>query len=272
MLWSSIFEVPVAFWMGVAGAAATALAYAAFILIYPICVPPIHEYPYQLPEDYAQRQRDKRTTVVIAGSYNPPHRGHAVMMAHLAERYGRVVVVLGMNPNKHYAVTPQQRSVLLRKMLSSYPNVQVEVVSGYIWRFAKQPHINARLFFRGIRTWQKDGREERQLQILNTWGPLLLGPLWWPIPTHYLQGAPEFSHVSSTLIREICSSSSSSASTSTSATTNTLQSRGGGANSSANDENDGNTQLQKVRNLVPDCIAEDVISLYGYSVVVHIYT
>lgn len=76
------------------------------------------------------------------------------------------------------------------------------VVQGYIWRTVKRQ--GARIFFRGIRSWDKDGAEERQLQILNTWGPLLLGPCWWPLPTVYLEGKPEYNHVSSTLIRQLC--------------------------------------------------------------------
>jgi phosphopantetheine adenylyltransferase len=63
------------------------------------------------------------------------------------------------------------------------------------------------IFFRGIRSWEKDGKDERALQILNTWGPLLLGPLVWPVPTMYLEGNPKYNHVSSTLIRSLCSKS-----------------------------------------------------------------
>lgn len=77
------------------------------------------------------------------------------------------------------------------------------VVSGLIWRYAKRE--GATVFFRGIRSWEKDGNDERALQILNTWGPLLLGPLFWPIPTVYLEGNPKYNHVSSTLIRDLCS-------------------------------------------------------------------
>jgi phosphopantetheine adenylyltransferase len=76
------------------------------------------------------------------------------------------------------------------------------VVQGYIWRFAKRE--GASLFFRGIRSWDQDGRDEQALQILNTWGPMLLGPLVWPVPTFYMEGNPKYNHVSSTLIRDIC--------------------------------------------------------------------
>ena len=85
-------------------------------------------------------------------------------------------------------------------------------VSGYIWRFAKSE--GASVFFRGIRSWEKDGQDERSLQILNTWGPLLLGPTW-PVPTVYLEGKPEYNHVSSTLIRNICRGGATTATTTT---------------------------------------------------------
>lgn len=77
------------------------------------------------------------------------------------------------------------------------------MVEGYIWRFAKRE--GATIFFRGIRSWEKDGQDERALQILNTWGPLVMGPLVWPIRTNYLEGNPKYNHVSSTLIRQLCS-------------------------------------------------------------------
>ena len=80
--------------------------------------------------------------------------------------------------------------------------VKSEVVDGYIWRYGKRQGVSR--FFRGIRSWEKDGSEETSLQILNTWGPLLLGPLFWPIPTTYLEGDPRYNHVASTLIRDLC--------------------------------------------------------------------
>ena len=61
----------------------------------------------------------------------------------------------------------------------------------YIWRNFPQ----AAIFFRGIRSWKKDGADERKLAILNTWGPILYGPLWWPRPTYFLEGNPEYNHI-----------------------------------------------------------------------------
>jgi phosphopantetheine adenylyltransferase len=76
------------------------------------------------------------------------------------------------------------------------------VVSTYIWRHAKQQ--GASVLFRGIRSWRADGPDETKLHIQNTWGPILLGPAVWPIPTIYLEGQPAYNHISSTLVRREC--------------------------------------------------------------------
>ena len=144
--------------------------------------------------------------VVLAGSYNPPHRGHVAMLSYLSQRYGEVIAVVGMNPAKKYAVSPQQRAEFIQQMIDAEEeikdNVRVEVVQGYIWRFAFREGVS--IMFRGIRSWAKDGDEERYLHFLNTWGPMVFGPLRWPLPTQFLEGKPEYNHISSTLIRNMC--------------------------------------------------------------------
>ena len=62
---------------------------------------------------------------------------------------------------------------------------------------------------RGIRSWDKDGKEEQHLHYQNTIYPIILGPLWWPIPTLFLEGKPEYNHISSTLVRKLCEEVSS---------------------------------------------------------------
>lgn len=197
MTWARIAEVAVLLLVG-------ATIVCAWILIPPILRPTVISYPWRLPESHSYRERDKKRTVVLAGSFNPPHLGHLAMLEYLSKRYGQVIVVIGVNPNKTYQVTPMQRVELLRKMLdtkTSIKNVRVESCKGYIWRFARSQ--GASIFFRGIRSWEKDGAEERSLHILNTWGPLVCGPFVWPVPTTYLEGKPEYNHISSTLIRDI---------------------------------------------------------------------
>lgn len=114
------------------------------------------------------------------------------------------------------------------------------VVTGYIWRYAKTQ--NATLFYRGVRSWLADGHDERQLQILNTWGPLLLGPLVWPIQTIFLEGDPKYRHVSSTVTREVCAK---------------IRQR------KLKEQEEVHTELKELTMLVPEWIAERVLDAYG---------
>jgi len=188
-------------WQMALYAGVTAFLVLLFVLVPPIIWPHIITFPWEKPP------KQWHQTVIFAASYNPPHNGHLAMLQYLSTRYTKVIAVVGFNPDKKYLVSPDERAELLREMLKSanVTNIQVEVVEGYIWRYAKR--VGATLFFRGIRSWEKDGRDERALQILNTWGPILLGPLYIPIPTIYIEGDPKYNHVSSTLIRQICSES-----------------------------------------------------------------
>ena len=115
----------------------------------------------------------------------------------------------------------------------------VKVVTGYIWRYAKTQ--NTSLFFRGIRTWSADGPEERHLQILNSWGPLLLGPVW-PLKTIFLEGDPRYLDVSSTVVRRICAD------------------RRRKRETAGDDSNNYDDELSR---LVPACVMEKVVEAYG---------
>jgi len=151
------------------------------------------------------RTERKKTTVIMAGSYNPPHLGHLAMLEYLADSYEEVIAVIGMNPEKVYSVSPAKRASILKQMIACIglkDSVRVEVVTGYIWRYAVKQ--NAKILFRGIRSWSQDGKEETILHILNMWGPIVFGPLQWPLPTNFLEGKPEYQHISSSLIRDIC--------------------------------------------------------------------
>ena len=112
------------------------------------------------------------------------------------------------------------------------------MVTGYIWRYAKTQ--NASLFFRGIRTWAADGAEERHLQILNSWGPALLGPVW-PIKTIFLEGDPRYRDVSSTVVRRICAD---------------IRQRN---NSGDTDVNESKNELAR---LVPECVIDRIVEAY----------
>ena len=113
------------------------------------------------------------------------------------------------------------------------------MVSGYIWRYARTQ--NARLFYRGIRTWSEDGADELKLLIQNTYGPLLLGRIW-PINTVFLEGDPRYRCVSSTVVRELCGR---------------IKKRDG------NDDSQFDKSLEELKGLVPETVVERIVEVYG---------
>lgn len=125
----------------------------------------------------------KKGAVVLAGSYNPPHKGHIAMLAHLSRRYDKIYAVVGYHPGKVYAVTADQRCEVLTTMTAHLGNVEPVAVEGYIWRWAFASDVTG--VYRGIRSWHQDGMAERWLELQNRVGPMVLGPLW-PYQTTFL--------------------------------------------------------------------------------------
>jgi cytidyltransferase-like protein len=101
-----------------------ALVVAVVILVKPILFPTIISFPWRDDDD----DTTKRTqTVILAGSYNPPHLGHLAMLRYLSKRYERVIAVIGFNPNKKYPVSPEQRKRLLQMMIQTTGADNIEV-------------------------------------------------------------------------------------------------------------------------------------------------
>ena len=90
-------------------------------------------------------------------------------------------------------MSAEARAELLREMVAAdgggalASRVEVHVVSGYVWRHAAA--AGASCLYRGIRSWAADGFAEKHLELLNTAGPILLGPLVRPVPTRHLGAA-----------------------------------------------------------------------------------
>jgi cytidyltransferase-like protein len=108
-------------------------------LLYQLNFPKILTFPWPPSSSKSKtKQNDKETTVVFAGSFNPPHNGHLVMIQYLAMRYKQVIVVIGVNPNKKYDVLPQTRADILKKMVDTLElgkdcNVRVEGKDFYLF-------------------------------------------------------------------------------------------------------------------------------------------
>jgi pantetheine-phosphate adenylyltransferase len=132
---------------------------------------------------------------VYTGVFDPPHFGHLDVIQRGSRIYDRLIVGVGENPEKSPFFTQQERVELLRRVLTSEKNVDVQQFNDLAIRFVRQ--VGAKVMLRGLRTLS-DMEYEFTMSLMN----LGMDP---EIETVFLMAKEEFSHVSGTLIRQIAS-------------------------------------------------------------------
>lgn len=130
---------------------------------------------------------------VYTGAFDPIHFGHLDVIERSSRLVDRLVVGVGINPDKSPFFTPEERVALIRDVTQGLPNVEVRAFSGLAVRFVRE--IGARIMIRGLRTLS-DMEYEFTMSLMN----LNLDP---EIETIFLMAKEDFSHVSSSLLRQI---------------------------------------------------------------------
>ncbi len=136
-----------------------------------------------------------RTTRIglYAGSFDPVTLGHLDMIRRGSRLVDTLIVSVGINPDKKPLFTPQERVELLRSTLSDLPNVEVDCFEGLT-----VDHVSrrgAQVMLRGIRT-VSDIEAEFTMALTNR----TLSP---DVETVFLMASEKYSHISSTLIKQI---------------------------------------------------------------------
>jgi pantetheine-phosphate adenylyltransferase len=130
---------------------------------------------------------------VYTGTFDPVHRGHLDIISRGSRIFDRLVVGVGINPDKAPLFTLEERVELVRKVIAEYPNVEVRSFHGLAVTFVRE--IGARVMLRGLRT-TSDMESEFTMSLMN----LNMDP---EIETVFLMAKEAYSHVSSTLLRQI---------------------------------------------------------------------
>ena len=124
-----------------------------------------HEGWYLREGELVRTENEDVKTCVYAGSFDPPTMGHMYMIKRGAEMFGRLIVAVGINPNKKYTFTLQERLEMLRECTRSLANVEVDgFKSKLLVRYAESR--GARYILRGIRS-DEDYRFEHTMRNLN---------------------------------------------------------------------------------------------------------
>jgi pantetheine-phosphate adenylyltransferase len=130
---------------------------------------------------------------VYAGSFDPVTLGHVDIIRRGARIFDRLTVGVGINPEKQPLFTPEERITLMSEVLRDLPNVDVVGFEGLTVDFVR--NCGAAVMLRGIRT-VSDLEAEFTMTLANR----ALAP---GIETVFLMASEKFSHISSTLIKQI---------------------------------------------------------------------
>jgi pantetheine-phosphate adenylyltransferase len=130
---------------------------------------------------------------VYTGVFDPIHLGHLDVIQRGSRIFDKLVVGVGINPEKASFFTLAERVQLVQCVVAAFPNVEVRPFEGLAVRFVRD--AGARVIVRGLRTLS-DMEYEFSMSLTNL-------ALDSEIETVFLMAREEYSHISSTLIRQI---------------------------------------------------------------------
>ncbi len=129
---------------------------------------------------------------IYAGSFDPLTNGHLWMIRTAADLFRDLVVAVGVNPDKGYAYSLEDRLRLLRACTEELPNVTVDSFENqFLVRYARS--IGADYIVRGIRN-ESDYAREREMRYINA-------DLEPEVTTVFLMPPREIAEVSSSFVR-----------------------------------------------------------------------
>ena len=135
----------------------------------------------------------RRGVAVYPGTFDPIHLGHMDVIQRGSRLFERLVVGVGINPDKAPFFTLEERVEQIQRVVVHLPNVTVRGFTGLAVSFARECEASAML--RGLRT-TSDMESEFSMSLMN----FNLDP---QIETVFLMAKEPHSHLSSTLLRQI---------------------------------------------------------------------
>lgn len=140
---------------------------------------------------------------VYVGSFDPMTLGHVDIIRRAATIFDHLTVGIGINPDKRPLFSPEERLALTGQILKPLLNVEIQCFQGLTVDFIRQR--GARVLVRGVRTLS-DIEAEFTMTLANR----ALDP---EIDTIFLMASEKYTHISSTLIKQIAQLGQGSAAT-----------------------------------------------------------
>jgi pantetheine-phosphate adenylyltransferase len=129
---------------------------------------------------------------IFPGSFDPLTLGHYDIIKRGVELFDEVVVAIGINADKKYMFTLEQRQLFINKAFANEPKVKVATYEGMTIDFCKE--IEADFILRGLRN-PADFEFEKAIAHTNR--------KLSKIETVFLLTASKTSYISSSIVRDV---------------------------------------------------------------------
>lgn len=129
---------------------------------------------------------------LFPGSFDPFTRGHESIVERALPLFDEIVIAIGININKQALTSMEKRQELIRNTFRNEPKVRVITYDGLTADAAKA--CGARFYLRGVRMIQDFENEMNMAEVNRELSGL---------ETVLLYTLPEYSHISSSIVREL---------------------------------------------------------------------
>jgi len=135
----------------------------------------------------------EKRKAVFPGSFDPITTGHVDLVKRALPLFDEIIIAIGINSQKQTLFSVEDRKKWIEKVFEGEPKIKVDVFEGLTVHFCKK--VDAHYLLRGLRN-ASDFDYEKTISQLNH----IVGD---DVETLFLISKPEFSHISSTIVREI---------------------------------------------------------------------
>ena len=139
---------------------------------------------------------DKERLCLVPGSFDPATLGHRYLAELASKKYGKVLCVAFINPEKEYTFTVEQRLAMMRAQFEGIENVSVEYCEGMLADFCRE---------RGVSVILKGYRNEKD-RAYELWMAEENKKRFDGAQTELVRSPDDLISVSSTAVREILAS------------------------------------------------------------------
>ncbi|RQW20774.1 pantetheine-phosphate adenylyltransferase [Bacillus sp. C1-1] len=132
---------------------------------------------------------------VSSGSFDPVTNGHVDLFERAANQFDELIIVVSVNNKKSPLFSLEERVALLKQATAHIPNIVVEPFTGLLVEYAKTNGASA--IIRGLRSSTDYDYEENIAAMNKTIVP--------EVDTLFFMTKPEYSYVSSSIVKEAAS-------------------------------------------------------------------